>query len=242
MLQWYHCGISRSVKLGRRGRAMMDALLLPIAVTRKLPAARKDADAFVFAMDWLQRWWESDSPWSSESALTNAASIGFWRETLRRSVHFSLTNRLQVLAIARGGDVDAIEVVNELINELTSAREPLPTELAALSMDMHAALIQPRAPRGPLRKHRFVRNMMIAWAVAAVMDKYGLPHSRRRKSRSGSGRPSTWRSASAIVADALRKVTKGEIDLGEAAVERIYESMAGGMPTRSGWTVLEGTG
>jgi len=74
------------------------------------------------------------------------------------------------------------------------------------------------------------------------MDKYGLPHSRRRKSRSGSGRPSTWRSASAIVADALRKVTKGEIDLGEAAVERIYESMAGGMPTRSGWTVLEGTG
>jgi len=52
---------------------------------------------------------------------------------------------LQVLAIARGGDGDAIEVVNEFINELESARVPLPTELVAFSMDVRAGLIMPAA-------------------------------------------------------------------------------------------------
>jgi hypothetical protein len=101
-----------------------------------------------------------------------------------------------------------------------------------------------RAPSGPLRKHRYVRNLMIALTVAAVMDKYGLPHSRRRKSRGGTGQPSPWRSASAITADALRKVSNGKIDLGEAAIERIYEKMANAMPgAGSGWAkVLEETG
>jgi hypothetical protein len=210
----------------------------------KMPAARKDSEAFAFACRWLQRIWDIDSPWSSESMLTSAAGIGHWRDTLRRAIRFSLTNRLQVLAIARGGDADAIDVANELINELKSKRVPLPTELEGFSMDVHAGLVVARAPSGPLRKHRFVRNMMIALTVAAIMDKYGLAHSRRRKSRSGTGRPSKWRSASAITADALRKVSNGKIDLGEAAVERIYEKMASAMPgAGSGWTkVLEETG
>ena len=73
----------------------------------KLPAARKDSETFAYACRWLQRMWDSDSPWSSESALTNAAGTGFWRDNLRRSVRFSVTNRLQVLAIARAGDADA---------------------------------------------------------------------------------------------------------------------------------------
>ena len=82
--------------------------------------------------------------------------------------------------------------------------------------------------------------MIIAVTVAAVTDRYGLPHTRRRKARSGTGRPSPRRSASAIVADAVYKVTAGAIDLGEAAVERIYENMAGGMPDRPGWvTAIE---
>lgn len=74
-----------------------------------LPAARIDAEAFDFACCWLQRFWNSDSPWSKESALTAASGIGHWRDMLRGSVRFSLANRLQVLAIARGGDADAIE-------------------------------------------------------------------------------------------------------------------------------------
>ena len=104
-------------------------------------------------------------------------------------------------------------------------------------MDVHAGLVVARAPSGPLRKHRFVRNMMVGLTVATVMDRYGLPHSRRRKSRSNNGRPSQWRSASAVVADALREVTQGKIDLGEAAVERIYETMASALPIPgSGWS------
>jgi hypothetical protein len=109
------------------------------------PATRIEAEAHDFACRLLRNLWSSVSSWSSESTLTPAAGVGQWRHTLRGSVWFSLANRLQVLAIARGGDGDAIEVVNEFINELESARVPLPTELVAFSMDVRAGLIMPAA-------------------------------------------------------------------------------------------------
>jgi hypothetical protein len=207
-----------------------------------LPAIRGiEAKAFDFACRFLTEFRDSDSPWGSASLLDPKAGDDFWRDNLRRIVRWpSVTNRLQLLAIARSGDAIAIEVANEFINEMRSLGAKLPIEFEAFSMDVHAGLIVPHAPQGPPPRHRFVRNMMIATAVAAVMDKFGLPHTRRRKSRSGTGRPSPCRSASAIVADAVRKVTAGAIDLGEAAVEKIYESMAGGMPDRPGWaTTIE---
>jgi hypothetical protein len=200
-----------------------------------------EAEAFEFACRWLEGFRDSDSPWGSASLLDPAAGDDFWRDRLRRIVRWpSVTIRLQVLAAARGGDAIAIEVVNEFINQMRSLGVMLPIEFEAFSMDVHAGLIVPQTPRGPLRRRRFVRNMMIATTVAAVMDKFGLSHTRRRKSRSGTGRPSPRRSASAIVADALRTVTEGAIDLGEAAIERIYENMSGAMPVRPGWaTAIE---
>ena len=207
-----------------------------------LPATRGiEAEAFDFACRFLTAFRDSDSPWGSASLLDSKAGDDYWRANLRQIVRCpSVTNRLKLLAIARSGDSIAIEVANEFINEMRSLGGKLPTELEAFSMDVHAGLIVPRAPQGPLRRRRFVRNMIVAVTVAAVMDRYGLPHTRRRKSRSGTGRPSPWRSASAIVADALRAVTGSAIDLGEAAVERIYENMAGGMPDRPGWaTAIE---
>jgi hypothetical protein len=173
------------------------------------------------------------------------AGDGYWRAFLRRVVRGPfVNNRLQALFIARGGDGDAIDEINQFINEMRSVGAKLPTEFEAFSMDYHAGLIVAQAPQGPQRKRRYVRNMVIALAVSAVMDRFGLPYSRRRKSRSGSGRPSPQRSASAIVADALYEVTGGKLDLGEAAVERIYERMVGGMPSPgSGWvTALEAMG
>jgi len=220
---------------------MMRKSQRPIGPTT-LPAIRAvEAEAFQFACRWLEGFRDSDSPWGSASLLDPEAGDDFWRDRLRAIVRWPcLTTRLQVLAIARGGDSITIDVVNEFINQLRSHRAKLPTEFEAFSMEVHAGLIIARRPQGPLRRRRLVRNIVIATTVAAVMDKFGLSHTRRRKSRSGSGRPSPWRSASAIVADAARKVTAGAIDLGEAAVERIYENMAGGMPVRPGWaTAIE---
>jgi len=220
---------------------MMRKSQRPIGPTT-LPAIRAvEAEAFQFACRWLEGFRDSDSPWGSASLLDPEAGDDFWRDRLRAIVRWPcVTTRLQVLAVARRGDAIAIEVVNEFINQMRSLGVMLPIEFEAFSMDVHAGLIVPQAPRGPLRRSRFIRNMLIATTVAAVMDKFGLSHTRRRKSRSGSGRPSPWRSASAIVADAARKVTAGAIDLGEAAVERIYENMAGGMPVRPGWaTAIE---
>jgi hypothetical protein len=202
-----------------------------------LPATVVDGEAFAFACGWLERFRDNPSPWSDESGLTLEAGDGYWRAFLRQVVRGPfVNNRLQALAIARGGDADAIDVVNEFINEMRSLGAKLPTEFEAFTMDFTAGLIVAQAPQGPQRKRRFVRNMVVTLAVSAIMDRFGLPYSRRRKSRSGSGRPSAQRSASAIVADALYEVTGGKIDLGEAAVERIYERMVGGMPTPgSGW-------
>jgi hypothetical protein len=202
-----------------------------------LPASVTDAEAFDFACRWLERFWHEGSPWSPESGLTLAAGDGHWRSFLHQVIRGPfVNNRLRALFIARGGDAIAIEEVNEYINTMRSLGAKLPQEFEIFSMEVHAGLIVPQAPQGPLRRRRYVRNLVIAMAVAAVMDKFGLPYSRRRKSRGDSGRPSRWRSASAIVADALYEVTGGRIDLGEAAVERIYEGLAGGMPTAgSGW-------
>jgi hypothetical protein len=208
-----------------------------------LPATVTNSEAFAFACEWLEWFRDNASPWSAESGLTLEAGDGYARNFFRQVVRGPfVNNRLRALAIARGGEADAIDAVNEFINEMRSLGAKLPTEFEAFSMDFHAGLIVAQAPQGPQRKRRWVRNMVIALAVSAVMDQFKIPYSRRRKSRSGSGRPSARRSASAIVADALYDVTGGKIDLGEAAVERIYERMAGGMPAPgTGWaaTALE---
>jgi hypothetical protein len=198
----------------------------------KLPAVQADREAYAFACRVLGEFADSSSPWSRESALSPQAGRGFARDMLARVVRSPYVNlRLQVIAAARAGDDDAIFVVNHFINDMKSLGVRLPTEFAAYTMDAVAGLIR---PRGPKPKDSFVKNIVIANAVAAVMDRFGIPYSRKLKSRDG--RPSSKRSASTIVADALKEVTGGGRDLGEKRIERIYEKMRGGMPPEPGWT------
>ena len=196
----------------------------------KLPAVQKDREAYAFARRMLQGFRDTSSPWSSESALSPQAGRGFFRDILARSVRSAYVNlRLQVLAAARAGDDDAIFVVNHFINDMKSLGVQLPTEFAAYSMDVVAGLVRPRGPRP---KESLARNIVIANTVAALIDRFGIPYSRKRKGRDG--RPSARRSGSAIVAAAARDVTGGQLDLGEKRVERVYETMRGGMPNSAG--------
>jgi hypothetical protein len=104
-----------------------------------LPATVVDGEAFAFACGWLERFRDNPSPWSDESGLTLEAGDGYWRAFLRQVVRGPfVNNRLQALAIARGGDADAIDVVNEFINEMRSLGAKLPTEFEAFTMDFTA--------------------------------------------------------------------------------------------------------
>lgn len=198
----------------------------------KLPAVQADRDAYAFACRMLRGFADTSSPWSSELALSPQAGRGFFRDVLARSVRSPYVNlRLQVLAAARAGDDDAIFVVNHFINDMKSLGVQLPTEFAAYSMDVVAGLVR---PRGPKAKELFAKNIVIANTVAALIDRFGIPYSRKRKGRDG--RPSARRSGSAIVSAALKEATGGQLDVGEKMVEHIYEKLRGGMPTEPGWT------
>jgi hypothetical protein len=209
----------------------------PLPALHKLPAARKDAEAFKLACRWLQRFLGSGTPWSNESGFSPAASDAFKRHMLRGLIRSpAIPNRLRMLGFARAGDADAIAVAAEFMNELASAHTPLLLEFQAFDMEMRAGLIVARMPQGR-RKQLFVRDLAIRITVAAVVDRFGLRHSRRRKTRGDErGQPSPWRSASAVVGDALRHVSGGKIDLGEALIERIYERYRGALPTVPGWS------
>lgn len=190
--------------------------------------------AFKFTCRVLQPLRDGNSPWGNSSVFDPRTGSAFWREHLHMALRWPLVKtRLQVIAVARAGDEDAIAVVNDFITELKSASVPLPTEFQAFSMDMLNGLIAPLRYRGPKVKRRFLRDLFIAYVVAAVVDKFGIPYSRMRKTRDG--RRASRRSASAIVAAALREVMP-EIQIGEAGIERIYEKRLGAMPTMEGWT------
>src|SRR5262249_1689373 len=122
---------------GRVAAFAVDAMKRPKPTTKGV-----EADAFDFACRFLTDFRDSDSPWGSASLLDPAAGDDFWRDHLRRIVRWpSVTIRLQVLAVARGGDAIAIEVVNEFINQMRSLGVMLPIEFEAFSMDVHAGLI-----------------------------------------------------------------------------------------------------
>jgi hypothetical protein len=184
-----------------------------------LPATTIETEALDFARNWLGR--HSGNPWSEHPNLSADAGRAFWRHMLWQGVRHPVS-RLQVIAMARAGDVDADAVLRTLMIEMQSRGETLPTELAAFNMEiLHGGLHQ---PPGPKRKEKILRDLSIALAVAAVCDRFDLSPTRNTASR---GKLSARRSACAIVADAL--------NMGEKAVEAIWTRLAGAMPTVPGW-------
>ena len=88
-----------------------------------------------------------------------------------------------------------------------ASRGQLPAELAAYNM------------------HRLLHGGL----HAAVCDRDELSPTRNTASR---GRPSAWRSACSIVAEALEVA---HLKMGEKAVEAIWGRLGNAMPTVKGW-------
>jgi hypothetical protein len=192
-----------------------------------LPATAVEAEALTFAREWLVRIQEAGSPWSEHSPFTAEAGRAVVRHLMRCGALLHSINRLQIIAMARAGDADADAVLRQLLIEMQSRGDPLPTELAAYNMELLHGGLHP--PPGPKRKDKTLRDLCIAMTVAAVVDRFGLTPTRNTASR---GRPSARRSACAIVAEALGFVG---ISTGEKAVEAIWTRLANVMPTVPGW-------
>jgi hypothetical protein len=129
--------------------------------------------------------------------------------------------------MARAGDDDAADVLKTLIVEAKSRRAELPTELEAYNMELLGddSWRSRRSRDGPKKKNKLTRDMLIALAVAAVVDRFGLPPT---------GRSIHRRSAASIVAEALAEIG---LRLGFKAVEHIWRKYHDAMPTVPGWTI-----
>lgn len=188
-------------------------------------------EAEAYACRWITRAFATtDSPWSNDPWASPAASRAFVRHTLEWMLE-TASGRLHVIALARAGDPDAFELLNSLMMEMKSRLGGLPTtELKAWDMEVgEAARRTGKYPPfgqfpGPKKKNNLLRDLIIALTVSAVADRYGLPPT---------GNSPRKHSASKVVASALVVVRRG---MGHKAVEHIWETYSGAMPTVRGWT------
>jgi hypothetical protein len=181
-----------------------------------LPATVDEAEAIEFARDWLRC--HSGNPWSDHPNRTADAGRAFWRQLLWRAARQHPVYRLQIIAVARAGDADANEVIRTLIIEMQSRGDPMPAELVAFTMEvLHGGLHQ---PPGPKRKDRILRDVNVAMAIAAVVDRFGL---------------APYRNAASVRLLACAVVAAAD-NRSEKAVESIWRRYGGAMPTVAGWS------
>jgi hypothetical protein len=198
---------------------------LPVPMT-KLPVPSVESQALAFARKFVAGLRDSGGPWSGHSLFSEVESRAFVRQIFEGAARRAV-GRLNVIALARAGDVDAIDVLHRLIIEAKSRGEVLPVEIQAYEMEVleqtrHGGISQ-QSP-GPKKKNKLVPHMFIALAVASVIDRFGLP---------ATGRSLRRRSACSIVAEAMSEIG---LALGHKAVENIWNKYRGGMPTVPGWS------
>jgi len=148
------------------------------------------------------------------------------RLLFRKILHMmtlTVDGRLLLVELARAGEDDADAVVRTLILEFQSRGQVLPVELSGFAMDLVRGAGRVSPPAGPLPKDKFLRNLCIAFTVAAVCDRFGLKatgHSVRR------------RSGCAVVGQALGVIN---MTMSPKAVEEIWRLCGRAMPTTPGW-------
>jgi hypothetical protein len=196
----------------------------------KLPVASRalmEAEALAFAREWIARFSQGGNPWSSDPSMSAEASRAFTRHMMQLGLQ-SAVNRMMVIAWAKAGDADAVDVLRTLLLEYKSRRlvDEMPSELIEYDMwitNRHGGLQRLPARK---KKDKIMRNVCIGMTVAALVDHFGhlgLEHT---------GRSPRRHSACSIVAEALEEA---RMQLGYKAVERIWDDYSRNAPTVPGW-------
>jgi|RhiMethySRZTD1v2_1073278.scaffolds.fasta_scaffold361195_2 hypothetical protein len=166
-----------------------------MTIKRSLPtyADAVQAEALVFASEMIARYAHGTNPWSEHPAMSPDASHAVFRHILQLALQYTPT-RMDIIARAKAGDLDAIEMLRALLLECKAKRLDMPSDL--IEYDMHVTRQgQPHHSRpGRKKKSYLLRDLCINMTVAAVVDRYMLDPT---------GRSPRHKSACAIVAEAL---------------------------------------
>lgn len=182
------------------------------------PASPVEIEALAFARRLIASMATDGTPWSPASPFSAEASTAFVRHWLRLGAMSFVTTRLDLIALARSGEVESARVLREVILEAKSRRQELPVELEAYAMELVQGGTTGDQASGPKRKSKLLRNIMIALTVRAVVDRFGL---------APTGRSPHRRSACAIVAEALGEVN---INMGPKAITAVWQAYGEAMP------------
>jgi hypothetical protein len=208
-------------------------------MTPNLPAVAFNDQASQAALAWFRLWLDfgdpaDQTPWLRTSPMLPETSENFIRELLRRAALSHPTNRLQVIAMARAGDRASQAVLSAIIIEAQSSHTPLPPELIAYNMEVHAGMIRPYSPPGPRRKNKLLRDQYIAMAVEFLRDRFGGAVT--FKEAKPKGRPSGRLPHCVTVAKAYTTVMEHRGGISPKRVEGIWRERRGSMPTVPGWS------
>ena len=187
-------------------------------------ASAVEIEALAFARRLIASMAVGGTPWSPASPFSKHASAAFVRDFLRRGAMNFATTRLDIIAMARSGEPESAHVLRELILETKSRRQELPVELEAYAMELIHGGTVGHQEAGPKRKDKMLRNLMVAFVAAAVIDRFGLDLA---------GRSSRRRSASQITAEALAAEVR--INMSAKRVEDVCRDFWAAAPFAPGW-------
>jgi hypothetical protein len=189
-----------------------------------LPARRLlEAEAEAYAREQLSVYSNASNPWSEDSPLTMAAGRAMVRhlmDVLRAFAQLDPRSEMMLVAMARGGDPDADQIVRDMALERRSRGEFIAPWLEAYIWDGQEGFLQRPARK---QKNFVVRDLCIAMTVAALKDKFGIDPT---------GRSHHQRCGCEIVGSALGAA---RMRRGKDAVVTIWKRYGRYMPTQRGW-------
>ena len=92
-----------------------------------------EADALAFAREMIAGFSRGTNPWSEHPALSADASDALFRHMMQSALHFTGI-RMQIIAAAKAGDLDCIEMLRALLIECKATRIDIPSDLIEYEM------------------------------------------------------------------------------------------------------------